>query len=249
MEPNLYSEISRVEMNHWWFIGRRHILHSLISRFSPSDTKLRICEIGCGTAGNLGALTVLHDVYGVDCSMEALSLARRRIGDRAVYGKFPNEIPFPENSFDVILLPDVLEHIVEDEQTVANVQKLLRPNGLIIATVPAYQWLFSNRDRSHHHFRRYNRGEFRGLFSSPNLKIELFSYINCLLFPPAMLLRLWSKFTSKPGQHAKEDLIIPRKPVNALFSRVFAAEAFLLRWISLPFGLSLIAVVRKVSQK
>jgi SAM-dependent methyltransferase len=206
-------------------------------------TRLRICELGCGTGGNLAAVAEQHDVVGVECSPHALEYARRRLGDRVRHGSLPDDVPLPADSFDVVLLTDVLEHIENDAASARTALGLLRPGGIVVATVPAYQWLYSPRDAAHHHFRRYSRRRFCELWPTRDAEILLLSFYNTLLFPPAAAARLATKLL--PRRAKLGDLTIPPAPLNRLLACIMRSEASFLGRIPLAFGLSLVAVVRK----
>ncbi|HEX5472368.1 MAG TPA: class I SAM-dependent methyltransferase, partial [Lacipirellulaceae bacterium] len=188
MDAALYDELHRVEQTHWWFQARRHIVWSLVQRYmsGTQDRRLRVCELGCGTGGNLVALADSHDVVGVECSPQALAYARQSLGNRVRYGRLPHEIDLPPESFDVVLMTDVLEHIEDDASSAIAALRLLRPGGVLVATVPAYQWLYAPRDAHHHHFRRYGKSRFAELWQRPDAQTLLLSHYNTLLFPPVM---------------------------------------------------------------
>ena len=182
-------------------------------------------------------------MVGFDPSEKALQLAQRRLGDRVVYGTLPDGVNLPKSSYDVVLATDVFEHIEDDQAAVESTLSLLRPNGILVTTVPAYPWLFSPRDTHHQHFRRYGKRQFAKLFDLPNTEVELISYYNSFLFPPAAMARMWSKCFASSGEG---DLKIPFQPVNSGLTQVFASERHLLGRCPLPFGLSVVAVVRKL---
>jgi SAM-dependent methyltransferase len=245
MDASLYDELQRVEQTHWWFRARRKIVWSLVERYVGSEPgqRLQICELGCGTGGNLESVAANHDVVGVECSPHALEHARGKLGNRIRSGRLPDEIDLPQKSFDAVLLTDVLEHIDDDTASARTALNLLKPGGVVVATVPAYQWLFSPRDAHHHHFRRYGKELYAKLWRRPDAETLLLSHYNSLLFPPAAAVRLTSKLLgdrARPG-----DLTIPPRLINSLLARVMASEANLLGRLPLPFGLSLVAVVRK----
>lgn len=242
METDLYDQLWEIEQQHWWFQARREIVRSLMRRFTdrPKD-RLRICDLGCGTGGNLAALAGEHEVVGVECSPLALDYARRRLGDRVLSGSMPHGVDLPAESFDVVLLTDVLEHIEDDRGTASTALRLLRPSGIVVATVPAHQWLFSEYDARHHHFRRYGRRQFRELWTDAD--VTLLSYYNAFLFPPAVAVRLASRFLPRPA--SSYGLEIPPSPINRILKRVMASERTLLGRVPMPFGLSLVAVVRR----
>jgi 2-polyprenyl-3-methyl-5-hydroxy-6-metoxy-1,4-benzoquinol methylase len=245
MDAALYDELHRAEQTHWWFRARRQIVWSLVRRHVDGgpNRRLKICELGCGTGGNLEPIADRHDVVGVECSPEALALARKKLRDRIRYGRLPHEIDVPSQSFDVVLMTDVLEHIEDDAASADAALSLLRPGGIVVATVPAYQWLYSPRDAHHHHFRRYGKRQFAVLWSDGHAETLLLSHYNTLLFPPAAAVRLASKVV--PRRHDSGDLAVPARAINNLLARLMGSEANLLGRVPFPFGLSLVAVVRK----
>lgn len=245
MEKPLFDELHRLERDHWWFRARRRIVWSLVERYLDvnSGTPLRVCELGCGTGGNLTPLIGRHQVVGVECSPEALEYARESLGACVLSGRLPHDVQLPDGRFDVVLLTDVLEHVEEDAASAATALRLLRTGGVLIATVPAYQWLYSARDAHHHHFRRYGKRQFARLWELADAEMLVLSHYNSLLFPLAATQRLASKAL---GTHnTAGDLRLPTPIINSLLSRIMGSEKHVLGRLSLPFGLSLIAVVRK----
>jgi 2-polyprenyl-3-methyl-5-hydroxy-6-metoxy-1,4-benzoquinol methylase len=245
MDAALYDELQSVEQTHWWFRARRRIVWSLVGRHVDGgpDRRLKICELGCGTGGNLESISHRHDVVGVECSPQALAHARQKLGDRIRYGRLPNEVDLPSQSFDVVLMTDVLEHIADDAASANTAMSLLRPGGIVVATVPAYQWLYSPRDAHHHHFRRYGKRQFAALWSDGHAETLLLSHYNTLLFPPAAAVRLASKIFVR--SQSSGDLSLPPLPINKLLAGLMGSEANLIGRLPLPCGLSLAAVVRK----
>lgn len=247
MEATLYDELHRVEQTHWWFRARRRIVWSLVERYMQggrTGQRLKICELGCGTGGNLVEMADKHDVTGVECSPHALAFARQKLGDRVICGRLPNEVDLPPGSYDVVLLTDVLEHIEDDAASARTTLRLLQPGGIVVATVPAYQWLYSPRDKHHHHFRRYGKRQFAALWPQSIAETVLLSHYNMFLFAPAAAARLASKLLSNENEPG--DLAVPPRIVNSFLSRVMGSETHLLGRVPLPFGLSLVAVVRKI---
>jgi 2-polyprenyl-3-methyl-5-hydroxy-6-metoxy-1,4-benzoquinol methylase len=245
MDSALYDELHRVEQTHWWFRARRRIVWSLVNRFAGgvAGRRLKICELGCGTGGNLVGIADKHDVTGVECSPHALAYAQQRLGNRVIHGSLPHDINLPPASFNVVMLTDVLEHIEDDAASAQTALSLLSPGGIVVATVPAYQWLYSPRDAHHHHFRRYGKQQFAALWPVTQAETLLLSHYNTLLFPPAAAVRLASRIAG--SRNASEDLRIPARPLNRLLTHIMQCEANVLGRLPVPFGLSLVAVARK----
>ena len=84
----------------------------------------------------------------------------------------------------------MLEHVAEDEASLVAMRRLLKPNGKIVLTVPAHQWLWSTHDVGLHHMRRYSRELLRERIEQAGYRIEKLTYTNAALFPVAVLARL-----------------------------------------------------------
>lgn len=242
MHPSAYREMADTEGRHWWFTARRAILSSLIGRLGMPQ-RARIVEIGCGTGGNLEMLSAFGEVAAMETDDGARAIALEKTGGRFEVrpGRCPHEIPFPARSFDLVCLFDVLEHIEEDVATLQAVRALLAPGGRALITVPAYRWLWSAHDEFLHHKRRYSAGELRAKISASGLRIAALSYFNTLLFPLAAAARVRDRLMNHDRASGTG---IPARPVNGLFHRLFSAERFLVGRLPLPFGVSLLAVVR-----
>lgn len=246
MESALYKEMYAVEDHHWWFRARRKIVCHTLTRLVPPSigSKPRLLDLGCGCGANLAAFARHFDAWGMDFSPPAAAFARRRVGLRVCLGALPNELPFRADSFDVVVMTDVLEHLDDDRSAVASAMTLLRDGGIFLATVPAGQWLFAPRDVAHHHRRRYARRSLRALFDGLPGRIELLSHYHCALFAPAAVVRVWSRLR---GKAAITDLRVPTQPINRVLEAAFGVERHLLSWMRLPIGLSLICAVRKIA--
>ena len=246
MEDDLYREMDSLENHFWWFVARRKVILHLIQRFlDEGDVRERVaCDIGCGCGALLAELDKFMKTIGVDRSSTARSFCEQK-GLEVIAGALPDDVPCSDNSCDVVILSDVLEHIDEDRQAVERVVDILRPGGLLVCTVPAYPWLWTRRDEFHHHFRRYRYDQFAALFADLPLKAEIFSYYNTILFPLMLTGRLLRKAAG--SDRAEADLSVPPSWINAGLRSCFEAEKHLLPHCSMPFGGSLISVHRKQS--
>jgi SAM-dependent methyltransferase len=251
MDEALYDEMFRLESAHWWFVAKRRIILSLLNKYlpvSPSSPAPRVCDIGCGCGMTLREL--LHHGYhavGVDASDTALSYCSAR-GVRAVKGSLPDHLGLPPESADAVLLLDVLEHLDNDLAALLAAIDLLRPGGFLIATVPAYQWLWTRRDEFHHHKRRYSFKRWRRTLGEAGIRGGaqplMVSHFNTYLFPLAAAGRLASKLLPQPDRPG--DMSIPPLGVNRLLAGIFASERLpLCAGFPLPLGLSLLAIMQK----
>ncbi len=263
MDPGYIAVHIEEEPRHWWFLGRQAVLLSVLRATLPSG-KLRLAEIGCGGGGLLAAAAEFGDVVGVEASAEFLAAARRR-GLTVLPGSLPDRLPLDPGSCDGVLLFDVLEHIEDDRAALRAVGRVLRPGGLLICTAPAYQWLWSSHDEALGHRRRYTARGLSRVAREAGLHPLRATYFNTLLAFPIIVARLLRRWRSaavgaprplaRPGlrrgyppARPGHDLVRPASWLNRLFARVFSWEASLLRWVDLPFGVSVLLVARRPSR-
>ncbi len=240
MEADAYVEMAASEATHWWFRGRREILRATIGRLGlPADA--RILEVGCGTGGNLAMLAGYGRVTAVEFSAQARELAKAKAvaGQEVLAGELPDRLPLAEQTFDLICLFDVLEHVEADEASLAALRGLLAPGGRLLVTVPAFRALWGPHDVTLHHKRRYEKAELAGKLRAAGYALGKLSYINMALFPAAVLARGADRLLRRRTASGTKPL---PGPVNEGFARLFGLEARLLGRVNLPFGLSLLAV-------
>ncbi len=243
MEKKLYDEMFKMETHHWWFVARRKILLYLIDLFFYKNREAKIADLGCGCGANLFEIRKHYDAIGMDISQDAKNYCAKR-NIKIVIGSLPDKIALPKNSFDMVLMSDVLEHIEDDHKTVKNVSNLLKKGGLMLLTVPAYPFLYTKRDAFHHHKRRYTKKQLHTVLTDNKLSKIILSHYNFWLFPMIAVIRILGKLF--PKKNHPGDLTVPPKPINTFLEHLFASERYFLPKITLPFGLSLIAIYQKI---
>lgn len=244
MDRTLYRDHADLEEGHWWFEGRRQVIAAVLARHLPRAGSARLLDVGCGTGGMLTLLREFGQADGIDLSPEAVRLAQQRHGAEVAVrvGGIPEGLPAP-GTLDVVTAFDVVEHIDDDVAAVQALRGTLRPGGLLVCTVPAFGFLWSEHDDLNHHKRRYTRPQLRRLLEQAGLEVEQLSYFNTWLFPAVAGVRLARKSTGR--RSGASDLAMPRPAVNRLLTGLFGSEsAVLRRGRGLPFGVSLIAVAR-----
>ena len=230
---------------HWWFRGTRRVILSLAARALPSEGA-RVLDVGCGTGATLEAIAACHSAFGVDLELRGLGYCRRR-GLLRVAAARAEALPFPDGAFDLTLALDVIEHIQDDHAALRELRRVTRPGGHLLLTVPAHPLLWSRHDVALHHKRRYRRRDLVAALEGADLRIETLSWYNAALFPPIAALRLLRRLGGVPtdaGQ-VKSDVALPPAPLNAALAAVLGAERWAVGRFPLPFGLSLIALVRR----
>jgi SAM-dependent methyltransferase len=246
MRDDFYAEYFRIEDRHWWFVGRRQIVLTVLGSLLPATGEAsgaRLLDLGCGTGTMLGHLRQFGAVEGVEADERAVRLCHAR-GEERVRLLEGGSLPFPDGSFDLVTALDVLEHIEEDLLALQEVARVLRPGGTFLATVPAHPWMWGAQDEVSHHFRRYSVRELESRLVAAELRPNRLTYFNTILFPPICAIRLGRRWR-KPAREAQSDFgMTKRDRANRLLARVFASEArWLERW-DLPIGVSLLAIAR-----
>ena len=241
MERAVFDRMAELDQEHWWFLARRRILDRLIARAVRPPEKARVLEVGCGTGHNLAMLGRFGKVEACELDRCARALASKRLGRRVKDARLPDLSMFERNGYDMVALLDVLEHVPDDIGSLRAIHRRLKPGGALLLTVPANPWMWSAHDKAHHHFRRYTRAGLARLFEQAGFEVQLLSYFNSLLFPPIAAARLLNKARG----HDSADDALPGAIVNAVLNTVFGLEAGLIGRVPLPFGVSLVAVVRR----
>jgi SAM-dependent methyltransferase len=136
----------------------------------------------------------------------------------------------------------VLEHIEDDGGALREVARVLRPGGTLLATVPAFGWMWGAQDEISHHFRRYTAGELRKLICGARFETERLTYFNTILFPPIAAIRVARRVWQGESDTRSDFEMTQPGVVNRMLAGVFSSEARWLRRRDLPVGVSLLAV-------
>lgn len=255
MEKSAYYEFRDHEDRHWWFIGRKSIFCHILRRFASRSqaAERRVLDLGCGMGGMLAELAEFGQVYGTDISQEALAHCSNR-GFRRVFRATGGHLPFRDSTFDIVTAFDTIEHIPDDEQALSECARILKPGGLIVVSVPAYQFLYTHQDRVVHHQRRYTARMLKKRLKDQGFEPLRVSYINFLLFPlilPIVLcVKLKQAFKRPTDEDAKSNVSVPvPRTVNSILARIFSSERHVHARIGVPAGHSLLAVAQKPQAK
>lgn len=238
MERAVYDAMAELDQRHWWYVARRKVIAELIRRRAQPPANAKLLEIGAGTGHNLEMLGEFGTVDALEVDETARALAEKRLGRKVHSAPLPQLKGMKKGAYDLVAAFDVIEHIPDDKAAVDSIAKLLKPEGKLVVTVPAHQWMWSAHDVVNHHQRRYSKSGLKRLIEGSPLKLEAIGYFNSLLFPVAVAERLASKVRGKDDA----DLALPPAPLNQALERIFASERALIGRVPLPPGLSLFAV-------
>ena len=239
-----YRAIEAVQDRHWWFQGRKLIL-SYFLRHALKGKESYI-EIGCGTGYLLDIPKGLGGIRisGVDMHEESVRIARQRCKDARI---FPATIDTLDSrdTFDVVGIFDVIEHIEDDRTAMKQLAKHVKKDGYILITVPQHKWLFSEADKAAGHFRRYSRHDLRRLLIDSGFRIVFCTSFVSFALPAMWIKRVMSSHNREDSFSWEEELRI-NKITNQALGLVSLFEYLLIRLrISLPVGGSLFVLCRK----
>lgn len=245
MDPREYELMYRVEDRHWWYRGMASITRAVITQWVKPAVQIKILDAGCGTGAAMTTyLAEFGEVTGVDLYSQALEFSRKRNASRLARASVLN-LPFASASYDLVTSFDVLyERGVSDEvAALREFSRVLRGDGKVLLRLPAYDWLRGRHDVRVYTRRRYTAGLVRRMLSESGFVVEHLSYANMFLFPLAVLKRLGERFNSSGKDDS--DLSMDAGLLNSIFESILTSEAGLVSRVSLPYGLSVIAIARK----
>ncbi len=141
------------------FVGPRHELRErlLLDLFLSTTPGPRVLDAGAGQ-GTMSVRLARHgfEVTSTDVSQAAVDLLRERLAGE-VHQADLTALPFGDESFDGVVLGEVLEHVREDRKALGEVARVLKPGGVLALSVPANPKLFGPSDEWAGHVRRYTR--------------------------------------------------------------------------------------------
>lgn len=247
MDKSYYVEYYTLERKHWWFIVRGKIIMDRIRKSVPTDQPLKILNVGVATGRSTELLSQLGEVTSLEYDKDCCEFTSERMGIEIINGSVL-ELPFEDNSFDLVCAFDVIEHIEDDQLGVSEMKRVCKSGGHVCVTVPAFMSLWSHHDVVNHHFRRYVMQPMKDLFDGNGQTIYR-TYFNSLLFPPIWFFRKLSRLSSQENREgAGSDFSVSN--VNSLGNKIagviFEIErAFLNMGIKFPAGVSILYLWKK----
>ncbi len=243
---NLRAELTksenRLEESYWWFVGRRAILERVLRRFG--NQSCLAVDVGCGSGRNLQMLRPYADcVMGLDTSAAALELASARGFPTARADGYA--LPLAGSSVDLVCALDVLEHLDEDLMALHEFHRVLRPGGLLLLTVPAYRFLWSEHDEALSHRRRYVASEMHAKLTRTGFVVLKRTYAVFFMLFPIALYRLFRGLVPKDPYAPKASHVVLPNFFNKLLVALLQVEAWMIGRINLPWGTSIVVLAQR----
>ena len=246
MDKTYYKDYFHLERNHWFFLGRAKIIMGFLNKISNSKKNLKILNVGVATGRTSELLEELGQVKSVEFDIDCYEFVKETLDIDIIQGSIL-ELPFKDNSFDLVCAFDVIEHVEDDQTAMNELLRVCKSAGNVCITVPAFMFLWSDHDVINHHFRRYTEKQLTKLVPSKQ-KIIFTSYFNFFLFPIILLIRFISNlFKSKNKPVESSFAIGPKnKFLDKILFTIFQSEIFFInRNFRLPFGVSIITGIQK----
>ncbi len=240
---NGHFHIRQVESKSFWFEHRINCLKTAMRNYPLQGPVL---DVGGGNGSfsmilqSMGLETILLEP-GMEGAINA-----HKAGVKHIVNGTLQKTDFKKESFTTIVMLDVLEHIDRDAQFMLEIQRVMKPGGRLLLTVPALQILYSPFDEEVGHFRRYSLTRLSRLLRRSGFEVEYQTYFfSMLVFPIFLYRKLWDRKRKEErpnlkGHYGQNSLI-------GWFLKPFQfIESFLIRSkLSIPIGTSCLVVARK----
>jgi SAM-dependent methyltransferase len=218
-----------------------------VKRFMPS-AQVVIMDIGCSSG------FLLHDlvksfpeakIIGVDVVKDPLYRLAKALPTVPLIRFDLLQNPLPDESVDVIIMLNVLEHIEDDVLALKKAFRLLKKGGSLIVEVPAGPYFYDAYDSELHHFRRYSSSELQSKLIGAGFKVRRKSHLGFLLFPAFGVVKLFNKWSpfQKNKMVFRKQAAVTSGSVLVRLAMVF--ETKVLSRFQLPFGIRVLAVAVK----
>ena len=242
MQESVYAVDARREQSHWWYVGRRKLFARVIQTLDVAPDQ-PVLDVGTSAGTNLRLLRELGfaDVTGLDFSDEAIRFCAEKGLGNVRRGDI-TQMPFPDESFALVLATDIIEHVDDDVRALREIARVLRPGQSALLTVPAFPSLWGFQDEVSLHKRRYRMGPLLARIREAGLQPGQRFHFNFLLFAPIwaarQLMKVW-----KHSYRSESDVTGPL--ANRVLTAIFGFDVLASPRISPPFGVSILVVVHK----
>lgn len=240
MQKYLYNDLYTLEDKHWWHTAKRKLVSHFLRTFLFNSNG-KILDVGCGTGKNLETFSKFGTTWGIDTSREAISFCKKRGLKNVLMGNI-EKIPFQNELFDAVTALDVLEH-VDDSKALIEINRVLKKGGILIATVPAFNWLWSRWDEVLHHKRRYSGDILENILKKNKFSVVKISYMYSFLLLPVLIMRMVKNIVYK--DYYPSDFKLSNEFINNLVGSITDIEKIFIINAKIPFGTSLILIAQK----
>jgi SAM-dependent methyltransferase len=244
MDAEYGARYRELFQRHWWWRARERVILDALRAHRPPSGWRNVLDVGCGDGLFFDELARLPGVQLVEGVEPAADLVSPDGPHRARIHVAPFDASFdPGRRYSLIVMLDVLEHLPDPAASLRHALSLLEPDGVFLATVPAFMALWTRHDDLNHHYTRYDKASFAALAANAGLRIDDARYFFHWTAVGKLATRL--KEALVPGE--PESPTLPPAPVNRALYALSRLEARLLGAVPVPFGSSLMVVGRRTT--
>lgn len=232
--------------DYWWYQARSRLLEEALGPFVPSGG--RVLDVGSADAPSA---QWFHDRAD---QIATIDVDPRGLSADGVCGSALS-LPFAAESFDAVAAFDVIEHCEPESRVVSELHRVLRPGGALVASVPAYEWAWTDHDVANGHYRRYTTARMVDALVTAGFTVDRTTYAFTSVFPMFAAERMARKArgaaAARMGRTAygsAADVVpvphVPR-PLHHVLMGLCRIDERLLRSRNLPFGSSVLVAAHR----
>jgi SAM-dependent methyltransferase len=236
VDPEYGARYRDLYEHHWWWRARERVILDTLHDHQPAGGLRTVLDVGCGDGLFFDALQAIPTVKLVEGVEPAAALVSPNGPHRANIHVAPFDERFdPGRKYSAVLMLDVLEHLDDPLAALRHALALLEPNGVFVATVPAFLALWTRHDDLNEHRTRYNKRTFETLADRAGLRIDEMRYLFGWTAAAKVATRLVESIV--PG--APRSPSVPPAPINGALYLLSRIEERMLGGL-LPVGSSLL---------
>ena len=226
---------SLTQPDYWWYRARSELLRvALGDHLGDPDLVL---DVGSADGPSVGWVRARHGRICLDVDPRGLTAGSGICGSAEA-------VPLRDEAVDAVVAFDVIEHCADRPLALRELRRVLRPDGRLLMSVPAYRWAWSDHDVHAGHHTRYTRPRIVAELRAAGFEVDRASYVFTCTFPLFAAERLARRL--RPARGADE----PRVPqVGPFADRILMGltrfDARMLRRRDLPFGSSVVVAAHK----
>lgn len=226
------SSPSIVNRDYWWYRARASLLETVFRDYLQDEELL--VDVGSADGPSVRWISDVCTRIALDIDIAGLAHETRGVCASAL------EMPFRRDVAGAVAAFDVLEHFEDAVAALAEFRRVLRPGGMLLLSVPAYQWAWTSFDDMQGHYRRYTRRDLVELLRSSGFEVLRSTYAFATVFPLFALERVLSRMTSRQPEDPAESQL--PDPVEELLEWLTRFDQKWLERRNLSFGSSIFAV-------
>lgn len=214
-----------------------------LKRWLSTNIQPVILDVGCSTGSTINAIrSSIPTAFtiGAEYVVPPLAVLATNMPDIPLIQLDLVRSPLPDQSFDAIIILNVLEHIEDDGAALAQIYRMLRPGGIAIIEVPAMPKLYDIYDKHVGHFRRYRMKDLLSDLRDTGFEVLSYNHLGIFIFPVFWLYKKRNqRFFERSEDEQKDAVVGALRSANKnwLLDIFFKLEAVIYRWIYIPFGI------------